>query len=226
MARLQRIGIKRIPAISRGMSYVMGQKLKDVCDFVGIPLGDIQEFNVDELAAKMDIILLAAISYMEEMKDEDLEPKLPNRDRKIRQLCYHIYRIVEAFCELMDGEVEEYHTTIADIDHPKDINTGADLAVYGRAVLKRFKGWHSAYSGDGTEPANAYWGDVTLRELLERVTWHPGQHIRQLKMYLENRGNPPSKPIDEDVFNGLPMPKKIWDDEPMGEDNQTMQAAQ
>ena len=221
---LQRIGIKRIPAISRGMDYVMGQKLKDVCDFVGIPLGDIKEFSVDELAAKMEIILTAAISYMQEMKNDDLEPKLPNRDRKIRQLCYHVYRIVEAFCELMDQQVDEYHTTIADIAHPENIKTGTDLAAYGASVLKRFKSWHLSYGGDGTEPAAAYWGEVTLRELLERVTWHPGQHVRQLKMYLENRGNPPSNPIDETVFDGLPMPKKIWDDEPMDETNGTMQA--
>ena len=133
---LQRIGIKRIPAISRGMDYVMGQKLKDVCDFVGIPLGDIKEFSVDQLAAKMEIILNAAISYMQEMKNDDLEPKLPNRDRKIRQLCYHVYRIVEAFCELMDQQVDEYHTTIADIAHPENIKTGTDLAAYGASVLK------------------------------------------------------------------------------------------
>ena len=221
---LKRIGIKRIPAISRGMDYVMGQKLKDVCDFVGIPLGDIKEFSVDELAGKMEIILTAAISYMQEMKNEDLEPKLPNRDRKIRQLCYHVYRIVEAFCELMDEQVDEYHTTIADIAHPETIKTGTDLGAYGVSVLKRFKSWHCSYGGDGTEPAAAYWGEVTLRELLERVTWHPGQHVRQLKMYLENRGNPPSNPIDETVFDGLPMPKKIWDDEPMDETNGTMQA--
>ena len=59
---LQRIGIKRIPAISRGMSYVMGQKLKDVCDFVGIPLGDIQEFSVDHLAPNINKKKYPAIS--------------------------------------------------------------------------------------------------------------------------------------------------------------------
>ena len=223
---LKRIGIKRIPAISRGMDYVMGQKLKDVCDFVGIPLGDVKEFTVDELAAKMDIILTAVMGYMREMTIDDLEPKLPNRDRKIRQLCYHVYRIVESFCEVMEGEADEYHTTIADIPHPEHIVTGDDLADYGAGVLARFQKWHASYEGDGSEPANAYWGEVTLRELLERVTWHPGQHVRQLKMYMENRGNPPSKPIDDSVFEGLPMPKKVGDDEPMDEDNEAMQAAE
>ncbi|MBO43592.1 MAG: hypothetical protein CMM28_07700 [Rhodospirillaceae bacterium] len=224
MAMLKRIGIKRIPAVSQGDRYVMGQKMADVCEFVGIELGDVTEFSVDELAAKMDTILGAAQRYTRQMTIDDLDQKLPNRDRTIRQLCFHVHRIVEGFCEVMDGEAEEFHTTIADIAHPDSIMSGEDLAVYGEGVLKRFQAWHAAYGGDGTEPANAYWGDVTLRELLERVTWHPGQHVRQLKMYMEGRGNAPKQPIDDTVFEGLPMPKKVWDDEKMDEDNSIMAA--
>lgn len=221
---LKKIGIKRIPAISRGMDYVMGQKLADVCDFVGIPLGNVVEHGVDELARRMDIILTAAQGYFREMTDDDLDQKLPNRDRTVRQLCYHVSRIVDGFCEVMEGDQDEFHTSIADSTHPADIVTGEDLAAYSEGVLARFKKWHAGYEGDGSEPAAAYWGEVTLRELLERVTWHPGQHVRQLKMYMTNRGHPPTKPIDEAVFEGLPMPKKVWDDEKMDEDNSTMAA--
>ena len=115
MAMLKRIGIKRIPAVSQGDRYVMGQKMADVCEFVGIELGDVTEFSVDELAAKMDTILGAAQRYTRQMTIDDLDQKLPNRDRAIRQLCFHVHRIVEGFCEVMDGEAEEFHTTIADI---------------------------------------------------------------------------------------------------------------
>jgi len=221
---MKRIGVKRIPAVSQGDRYVMGQKLADVCEFVGIPLGDVKEFTVDELAGKMDIILSAAMRYNRQMTHEDLEQKLPNRDRKVRQLCYHVYRVVEGFCEHIEGIEAEYHTTIADKAHPDNISSGEDIATYGEGVLKRFQGWHAAYEGDGTESANAYWGEVTLRELLERVTWHPGQHVRQLKMYMAGRDNAPKDPIDDAVFEGLPMPKKVWDDEQMDEDNATMAA--
>lgn len=221
---LQKIGIKRIPAISRGMDYVMGQKLADVCEFVGIPLGDVTEHSVDELARRLDIILTAAQGYFREMTDDDLDQKLPNRDRTVRQLCFHVSRIVEGYCEVMDSVEDEFHTSIADSAHPDDIVTGEDLAGYSEGVLARFKEWYAGYDGDGSESANAYWGDVTLRELLERCTWHPGQHVRQLKMYMANRGHPPTKPIDDAVFEGLPMPKKIWDDEKMDEDNSTMAA--
>ena len=89
---LKRIGIKRIPAVSQGDRYVMGQKMADVCEFVGIELGDVTEFSVDELAAKMDTILGAAQRYTRQMTIDDLDQKLPNRDRTIRQLCFHVHR--------------------------------------------------------------------------------------------------------------------------------------
>ena len=43
-------------------------------------------------------------------------------------------------------------------------------------------------------------------------------------MYMEGRGNAPKQPIDDTVFEGLPMPKKVWDDEKMDEDNSIMAA--
>jgi hypothetical protein len=221
---LKKLGIKKVPAVSQGDKFVMGQKLADVCAFVGIELGQVTEFTIDELAAKMDIILSAAQRYMRQMTDDDLEQKLPNRDRKVRQLCYHVHRIVEGFCEVMEGVEKEFHLKLNALEHPLEMLTGEDLAAFGENVLKRFQTWHAAYDGDGREAAMTYWGEITLRELVERVTWHPGQHTRQLKVYMQGRGNAPREPIDDSVFAGLPMPKKVWDDEKLDEDNSVMAA--
>jgi hypothetical protein len=54
---------------------------------------------------------------------------------------------------------------------------------------------------------------VTLHEYLERTTWHSGQHVRQLVMVLEMLGIEPDKPPTSEMFTGLPMPDKVWDDE-------------
>jgi hypothetical protein len=52
-----------------------------------------------------------------------------------------------------------------------------------------------------------------LHEYLERTTWHSGQHVRQLVMVLEMLGIEPDKPPTSEMFTGLPMPDKVWDDE-------------
>ena len=49
--------------------------------------------------------------------------------------------------------------------------------------------------------------------VLERTTWHCGQHVRQLMMVLEMLGIQPDRPPSKETFAGLPMPDKVWDDE-------------
>ena len=54
-----------------------------------------------------------------------------------------------------------------------------------------------------------------MYEVLERTCWHSGQHVRQIMMLLEQDLKiEPKKPLSDDDFSGLPMPEKVWDDEP------------
>ena len=74
--------------------------------------------------------------------------------------------------------------------------------------------WNQAGTGtDFAQPGKAYYGDVTLHEVLERTAWHSGQHTRQLMLTLESIGIRPDQPLDTADFRGLPMPKEIWDNE-------------
>ena len=91
----------------------------------------------------------------------------------------------------------------------------APVLAYGRDVLERFRAW---WAGPGprtdfSRKANVYYGDVTRHEYLERTTWHSGQHVRQLTMVLTMLGVAPDRPPAKELFTGLPMPDKVWDDE-------------
>ncbi|MDA7741385.1 pyridoxamine 5'-phosphate oxidase family protein [bacterium] len=58
-----------------------------------------------------------------------------------------------------------------------------------------------------------YKNDLT-KEVLERTAWHSGQHTRQVVLMLKEKLNlVPNEPIEDAVFQGLPMPKNIWDNE-------------
>jgi hypothetical protein len=96
------------------------------------------------------------------------------------------------------------------------MNTKAKILAYGQDVLGRFQTWWNG-PGQGSDfagKARVYYGDVTLHDYLERTTWHSGQHVRQLVMVLEMLNIEPDKPPTEKTFVGLPMPDKVWDDEP------------
>ena len=53
-----------------------------------------------------------------------------------------------------------------------------------------------------------------MREVLDRTTWHAAQHVRQTMMILEQLGITPDTPLTADDLAGLPLPEKVWDDEP------------
>jgi hypothetical protein len=47
--------------------------------------------------------------------------------------------------------------------------------------------------------------------VMERTTWHCGQHVRQWFMLLDMAGITPPVTLDDTAFAGLPMPSSIWD---------------
>ena len=64
----------------------------------------------------------------------------------------------------------------------------------------------------GYFPEGTYYGPQNLHEVLERTTWHIGQHTRQWVMLLDKAGIAADRPLGEADFADLPMPKKVWDD--------------
>jgi len=59
-------------------------------------------------------------------------------------------------------------------------------------------------AGDG----RTYYGPQKLHEVLERSTWHIGQHTRQWVMLLGMQESPRSA-LGESDFADLPMPKQV-----------------
>ena len=87
------------------------------------------------------------------------------------------------------------------------------IAGFGDRVRERLAAWWVGYphkSGDAV--VKTYFGQKPLHEVLERSTWHSGQHVRQIVMAMEEFiGVKPEKPLTSADFAGLPMPEKVWD---------------
>ena len=78
-------------------------------------------------------------------------------------------------------------------------------------------GWVAAWwqaKADKTcrETVQTYYGPQSLHEVLERATWHIGQHCRQWMMLLDMAGVAFERPLSDPDFADLPMPKQVWDD--------------
>jgi hypothetical protein len=203
-----------VPVVSRGTDWVFGQMLKDVAAFLGVRYNTRPALSPQELIDKLDMVLSAAQRYVAQIPAARLDENLRNRKRPIRNLCYHVFRLTEAFMEVVEQGLYLTHDVLGR-PLPPHLRTPADLVAYGHQVQQRLRAWWASFEAkDCTQEIDSYYGKQPLHNVLERHTWHPAQHVRQLMMLLRDDGIEPDGPLSEADFAGLPMPKKVWDDEP------------
>jgi DinB superfamily len=208
------LGTRQLPVIARGTAWVNGQSLKAIAELVGIDLGTVKHLPPAELVRRIDLVLDGAARFFAQFPEERLGDQLPGRPRSYAQLVWHLFNVVDAFLEHEQGiplSATSYNRVPApDITRP-------EILAYGADVRRRFDVWWQGAKTrtDWTDKASVYYGDVSRHEFLERTTWHAGQHSRQLMWVLQDKFRiAPDRPIPADTWIGLPMPEKVWDDEP------------
>lgn len=211
--RLTALGIRKIPAVAKGKEYVFGQNLEDVARFVGLSGTGHKPLPPAELVTRWITVLRAAQRYIRQIPEDHLGDRvIPNRDRPIRLLAHHVFRIGEAFVETMtEGkEYAEYHAQQPPAEGT--MRNGAEIVDYGDQVIRRIEDWwRTAGDTPPQQPVKTYYGDQPLHELLERSTWHSAQHGRQLMAVLERLGIAPNGPLAPEQLAGLPLPDRLWE---------------
>jgi hypothetical protein len=210
-AELQRLGARSIPVLSRGDKFVFAQNIAQVVEFLKLDEKTGPVLSPAQLIERLDRFIGAALQIIPLMPDDRLDTEVPNRPRKYRILAHHMFRIPEAFLDVAGGKVftQGLPTEVA---RPEDMASTAALAAYGRGVRERVAEWWQA-KGDKTcrETVQTYYGPQSLHEVLERATWHIGQHCRQWMMLLDMAGVAFERPLSDPDFADLPMPKQVWD---------------
>ncbi|HET8576294.1 MAG TPA: DinB family protein [Methylomirabilota bacterium] len=162
-----------------------------------------------ELGARLDRILASAERAIAEVPERHMDYKPPERDRSIRDLTYHLFRLSLAFVDAMDtGSLPEVWLQEK---APGDLREGAAVARYGALVRGRISGWfEGAAPREFSRTIDVYYGPQSGHDLLERTAWHAAQHLRQLYALLEGLGTPPRGPLPSADFEGLPLPASLW----------------
>jgi glutaredoxin len=212
MEELHKLGARSVPIVARGERFVYAQTLTDVIRFLDLQVKLHERLSPEELLQKLDLVLTAAARYVRQIPDGRLELPFRNRDRPIRALGCHVFRIPEAFLEVVPVGPLSYERIMAEPD--AELHSGEDIARYGEGVLARFKRWWAEYSDKRCSTImDTYFGRHALHEVLERTVWHPAQHTRQLMLILDDLGIEPDRRLGSADFAGLPLPEKAWDAE-------------
>ena len=142
MAELVGLGARTVPVVARGQRWVSGQVLEHVADLLDIAGSDAPRLRPEVLVERLDRILAAAQRYLCQFTLEQLARDVRNRKRPLRELGYHIFRIPEAFLETVAGAELHYDSLVKRA--PPDMQTGEDIAAYGRRVRDDVRAWWSA----------------------------------------------------------------------------------
>jgi glutaredoxin len=213
MAELRQLGARSVPIVARGEKFVFAQTIGDVIDFLGLKVKPQERLSPEALMQKLDLVLTAAARYVRQIPQAELDKPFRNRNRPIRVLAHHVFRIVEGFLESMhDGRELTYERIMQDM--PASLRSPEDIARYGEAVLARAKKWWAAYPDKSCDtPMATYFGEHPVHLVLERTVWHPAQHTRQLMLILESLGIAPERALSATDLAGLPLPEKAWDED-------------
>lgn len=211
LSRLLAFGVRNVPVVAKGEQYVFGQVLADVARLVGVKPPGQAGLTPAQMVQKWQFVLAAAQRFVRQLPDDRLEERaVANRDRSVRYMAFHVFRIGEAFLEVTQGgEMTVERPNVAPGDN---IRTGEAIAAYGDDVMMRIAVWWSTVGDRNCEgKVPTYYGMQPLCDVLERCTWHSAQHVRQLMAILERWEIAPDTPVTDQDLAGLPLPKGVWE---------------
>lgn len=211
--KLLALGVRNVPVVSKGENYVFGQNLEDVAEFVGLQGTGHKPLPPQELIKKWILVLRALQRYARQLPGERINERvIENRDRSIRLLTHHAFRIAEAYLEsVIDGK--EYAVQHANVP-PKDGTcvTGDEIARYGEGVIERLEKWWDQVGDKSlSTKMKTYYGMQPMHVVFERSTWHSAQHARQLIHVLERFGVEPNVRLTPQDLAGLPLPERLFE---------------
>jgi hypothetical protein len=213
LQQLLRFGVRTVPVLADGEQFIFCQNLEDVAEFVGLQGSGHTPLPPEELMTKWINVLRAAQRYIQQFSAEQLQERaIHNRDRSIRLLGHHIFRIGEAFLESAIDDVE-YRVNNANVPPPDGTRMhGAEIAAYGDGIIKRLQTWWVGLDDKScTQKVRTFYGTPPTHQLLERSTWHSAQHTRQLIAVLERFSIEPDRGLNQSDLAGLPLPEGLWE---------------
>jgi len=204
---LEPFGVPRVPATIVGDRAVHGWNPEALAELVGAHYEEPPQLPPEELARKLDAVLAATQRALRQIPREHLGMKAPGRDRTVRQLGFHVFRLSAAFVDTREqGHLSEH---VFEEQAPAEMADGDAVARYGETVRPRIAAY-CAQAGWCEGGVSTYYGSQSTHDFMERTTWHAAQHLRQIYWFLERMNVQAESPLTEADLDGLPFPKEVW----------------
>jgi glutaredoxin len=199
------------PVVSRGREFVCAQSLDDVAKFLGREVG-FDRLSPAKLMERWFYFCDVALELIDNVPQQHLNAlAIPNRDRTVHDLSYHIFQVPYAFLENAENG-EEHFDKYFDDPPPDNVKTSRDVRHFGERIAGRLRSyWRILPDRSFTWTVKTFYGVQPSHHFLERSVWHMAQHVRQLQVILDRYNVALASRIDESKYVDLPMPAGIWE---------------
>lgn len=207
MEEIMAAGLRAIPVIRKGDKFIYAQSLDDIANFLDVTRNHVK-LSQEALVDRWEDILQKAEAIIEAFDESMVQRRvIPHRERTIRDLSAHVFQIVEAFMRQIEDDTVDARAIYFDLR--ADIKTRDDLLSYVKRTHQEYRDWRKK-GGMGTIPARmkTFYGNQPSSQVLERGVWHSAQHARQLDFVAAGMGA--ELQIPQELYDGLPMPKRLW----------------
>ena len=178
-----------------------------MAEFLNLAAEPRDPLAVEDLIERLRHVLSTATRLIRQIPAENLNCKLPNRNRTVLALANHIVEIAAGYLLVENGH--PFDAEVAGAIPGRELDPG-DLATRSTSVRGRLAALRPA----PTREVETLHGMSDRHRVLERCTWHAAQHARQLAFMLERLGVEPDRPLRPTDLEGLPLPAAVWDGEP------------
>jgi DinB superfamily len=166
------------------------------------------------LAEKYDTMLGAAIRAIHQLSNEQLQQRLPWRERwMLRDLMMHVLSFPElAWLSHQHGSMSTDDMRASNT-RLQDVRTSGALAAYGEGVRQHiiaFLQSHDTAAFERVVPAH-YGGEVAVLELLTIILSHSTHHLKQAYWFIEHElGVPLINPATDEDLEGIATPAALF----------------
>ncbi len=217
LSRLRQLGARSVPVVAQGDRHVWAQNLRVLAEFMGM-LDRLQApLPPDDLVNRWLAVLGAARRYVRQLTRSALQERvIPARDRNVRMLSFHAFRIADGFLDAVEAGWTHDPFNLELADSETGFQEPGEIAAYGDAVMSRLAQWRARLTPAQTAVTLAATmatisGPQSVIDVLERSTWHSAQHVRQLQFVLERSGIAPDGPLTPQDLAGLPLPERLFE---------------
>ena len=201
MDELRALGFRTVPVTVIGDRNILGFNPKQLSEALQLDV-TVAPRDAAETIPLLGRALEAVQRAIGQMPDGKLDWTAPDRDRPMREFGYHIFMMVQKAilqAEVRTRDIGKYAAKFDGVG--RSYSSFQDIAEYGGSVIEEHQAWatHGGFETLRNLPSSGA-DEISTEELLDVVTGHTVQHLRQIYFVLEHFGITPQERMEDAEF--------------------------